>query len=80
MTRSRIFECLTEIFKGCVKGAEKLSIAESSNLRTDLGINSIGIIYIVISIEEELGVDMANASFSSFETVKDVIDYIEENI
>ena len=53
---------------------------ESSDLRTDLGLNSVGLLYIVIAIEESFGVDLSGADFSDFNTVKDVIDYIQENL
>lgn len=53
---------------------------ESSDLRTDLGLNSVGLLYIVIAIEESFGVDLSDADFSDFNTVKDVIDYIQENL
>ena len=53
---------------------------EADDLRKDLGLNSVGLLYIVIAIEESFGVDLADADFSDFNTVKDVIDYITVRI
>ncbi len=53
--------------------------SESSDLRGDLGLTSIGVLYLAISIENEFELEFNDASFDDFNTVKDVIDYIEQN-
>jgi acyl carrier protein len=53
---------------------------EASSLVTDLGLNSVGILYIVIAIEEEFSIEFENVGFSDFKTVGDVVDYIEEKV
>jgi len=77
VNRNEIFDKLFSIFKMVVNNPNSFSIAEESDLRYDLGITSVGLIYLVIGIEEDFDVDMSSSSFSSFKTVKDVIDYIE---
>ena len=52
-------------------------INENSKIVEDLGVNSIGLVYLAVAVEEEFEVDMANASLESFKTVQDVIDYIK---
>ena len=49
---------------------------ENANLITDIGLNSVGLLYIVIAIEELFNVSFENVSFDDFKTVKDVVDYI----
>jgi acyl carrier protein len=56
------------------------SLDEASSLVTDLGLNSVGILYIVIAIEEEFSIEFENVGFSDFKTVGDVVDYIEEKV
>ena len=51
---------------------------EDSNLVTDLGLNSIGILYLVIAIEEFFAIQFNDVSFSDFQTVGDVVSYIEQ--
>ena len=78
MERSEIFDKLKEIIaSGCDKTSCNLSDAtEDSDLRTDLGLNSIGMLYLVISMEETLKVSFDDVSFNDFKIVKDVIDFI----
>ena len=53
---------------------------ENSNLTTDLGLNSVGILYVVIGIEELFSMSFGDVSFSDFKTVGDVVDYIEKQV
>ena len=77
MSEKEIFEKLTNIFNIVInRGVDVSKINMDSKIVEDLGVNSIGLIYLAVAIEEEFGVDMANASLESFKTIKDVIDYI----
>lgn len=59
------------------KNADRLdSVTESSKLVTDLGLSSVGMLYMVIAIEESFGIEFDNDK--PFETVGQVIDYIGE--
>ena len=80
MTRPEIIEKLKDAFDMAVKGtaSEGKEYTEDANLITDLGLSSVGVLYVVIAIEESFGVDLSDADFSDFNTVKDVIDYITE--
>ena len=80
MNREEIIAKLSEIFKLVVnRNADLSKLTEDSKIRDDLGVNSVGAIYMAISIEEVFGVDVSEVSFNTFNTVRDVIDYIEEN-
>ena len=80
MKREEIAEKLKEII--CFALPNKRSIIESctedSNLKTDIGLNSVGLLYIVIAMEEVFKISFENLAFDDFKTVKDVIDYIEK--
>ena len=81
MERSDIIEKLKEIFQMAlgVNANEILEkCTEESNLTTDLGLNSVGILYVVIGMEEIFSITFENVSFGDFQTVGDVIDYIQE--
>ncbi len=82
MSRAEIFEKLKEILVSAdEKNKDKVdSFTESSELAADLGLNSIGILYIVIAIEETFSVRFDDASMSDFRTIGDTIDYIEKMI
>ena len=80
MNRKQIFDKLKEILSFSFSDSSEIldKCNESSNLITDLGLNSVGMLFMVISIEEAFSVSFENVNFSSFVTVKDVIDYIDE--
>ena len=80
MKRTEIAEKLKEIIVFSLPTKKEIleNCGEDSNLRTDIGLNSVGMLYIVIAIEEIFKVSFGDASFDSFKTVKDVIDYIEK--
>lgn len=82
MSRSEIIEKLTEVIK-MATGADDAAlgqIQESSSLTTDLGLNSVGVLYVVIAIEEFFSIQFDDVGFGDFSTVGSVIDYIEKKV
>ena len=81
MSRSEIFTKLKELIKMANTSTPEVldTCSEDSDLRGDLGLTSIGVLYLAISIENEFELQFNDASFDDFNTVKDVIDYIEQN-
>lgn len=81
MTREEIFSKLKELIKlANTSNPEALNdCSEQSDLRGDLGLTSIGVLYLAISIEQTFNLEFSDASFDDFNIVKDVIDYIEKN-
>ena len=78
MNRQEIFEKLKEIAELTVQDPSVLDkMTEASDLNTDLGLSSVGMLYIVIAIEEMFNLRMEDVSFGDFKTVSDVVDYIE---
>ena len=80
MSRTEIFNKLKELLKFANSSTPELidNCTEESNLRGDLGLTSIGTLYLAISIEQTFDFQFEDVSFDNFATVKDVIDYIEE--
>ncbi len=79
MSRNEIKEKLLDVMKLAMPSiAEKEeSITEDSNLVTDVGLTSVGILYVVIAIEEFFGIRFNDVGFGDFKTVGDVLNYIE---
>ena len=82
MQRSEMIEKLKDVLAVAMGGnAGALeTCTESSNLTTDLGLNSVGILYVVIAIEEFFAIRFDDVGFGDFKTVGDVIDYIENKV
>ena len=79
MSRQEIFNKLKDLIKlANTTNPEALDkCSEDSDLRTDLGLTSIGVLFLAISIEQEFNIYFGDNSFDEFNEVKDVIDYIE---
>ena len=82
MSRNEIKEKLLDVMKMAApsSGIDLDNITESSTLVGDLGLSSVGVLYIVIAIEEFFDIRFDDVGFADFETIKDVIDYIEKKI
>ena len=81
MTRGEIVEKVKEILLLAMPDNEAVlqNFSDKSDLRTDLGLNSVGLIYLVIAIEEAFSISFGDTAFSDFQTAGDVIDYIALN-
>ncbi|MBR6516886.1 MAG: acyl carrier protein [Bacilli bacterium] len=77
MTKLEILDELKKIFTLVVnRNMDVSTIKMESKIVNDLGISSVGLIYLMVAIEETFDIDMSDASFDSFETVQDVVNYI----
>lgn len=81
MDRKQILDKLKQILSFSFGESSELldKCTEESDLVTDLGLNSVGMLFMVISIEEAFQVSFSNVNFADFRTVGDVIDFIEAN-
>lgn len=57
---------------------DEAKVTESSNFIDDLGADSLDTVELVMSFEEEFGVDIPDDAAEKIQTVKDVITYIQE--
>ncbi|MBQ3063465.1 MAG: acyl carrier protein [Clostridia bacterium] len=79
MQRNEIKEKLLDVMKMALPADDRLEgLTEASNLITDVGLSSVGVLYVVIAIEEFFNLRFDDVGFSDFRTVGDVIDYIEK--
>ena len=78
MTELEILEGLKKIFTLVInRNAEVDNMKMDAKIVSDLGVSSVGLIYLMVAIEEQFGIDMSDVTFTSFETVKDVVHYIK---
>lgn len=82
LNRNEIFERLKDILLvSDDKNREAVeACSEDANLVTDLGLSSVGLLYVVIAVEEVFNIRFENVGMADFETVKNVIDYIEDKL
>ena len=82
ITRAEIKEKLAGVIRMAMPNLELTAenFDDSMNFMTDVGLTSVGILYIVISIEETFSIRFDDVGFADFQTVGDVVDYVEKKI
>ncbi|MBO4432004.1 MAG: acyl carrier protein [Clostridia bacterium] len=82
MTRTEIIEKLKEILCAANDSPADAydNITEESRLLTDLGLSSVSILFLVIAIEEDFSIQFDDVGVTDFNTVGDVVDYIERKL
>lgn len=73
----RMKSVLESVFEGEIDPA---SVKESDDLRDDLEMNSISMLYMIMGLEEEFEIKFENSDFVKMKTVGDVIECIEGKI
>ena len=71
------FERLLEILNQVVPNVDSSKITETSDLTADLGLNSLTIMLLAMSIEDKFGFEFDETA--AFEKVSDVLRYIGEH-
>lgn len=77
-SRTEIIDKIKWIFEMVVGDNSISNYTEDSRLVEDIGLNSVGLLYVVIGIEEFFQMRFDDVGFADFKTVKDVVDYIEK--
>ena len=72
------FQRLIKVFKVVFEeDVDTANLTPQANLREDIGINSIGLLYMAMAVEEEFGIKFKNEDFVTLLTVADVVACIE---
>ncbi|CAH2573962.1 Acyl carrier protein [Planktothrix rubescens] len=58
-------------------GVEKVKVVPNANFAEDLGADSLDIVELVMSLEEEFGIEIPDEDAEKILTVQEVVDYIE---
>lgn len=53
-------------------------LAPDSDLLTDLGLDSIGLVTILLDLADEFGLDLSSSTLAGIETVRDVVGMVDE--
>lgn len=56
------------------------TIEMTSNLQTDLGADSLDAIDIVMSIEDQYGIEIPDSVIENMRSVEDIVSFIENNV
>ncbi len=75
------FERLKKVCDSVFEGElDTSAITPEASLFDDIGMNSIGILYMAMALEEEFSIKFLNDDFPNIKTVADVINVIEKKV
>ncbi len=82
MSRNEIIKKLSDVMALTMPDAsfDFTTMEDNMSLVGDLGLSSVGVLYVVIAIEEFFNIRFDNVGFADFKTIGDVINYIEEKV
>lgn len=69
-TKERLIKVFKQVFEDEI---DISNLSDDATLKEDVGLNSIGMLYMAIALEEEFGVKFTNEDFSAIITLGDVI-------
>lgn len=61
------------------QGLDASSVTENSNLISDLGLSSFDVVSLACKFEDEFDIEIPDRKIRSLQTIKDIVDFIEEN-
>ena len=76
LNKQEIFDKLKETVSAMDDKRDYKAVTLASNLRSDLELNSVGMLYFVIMLEEAFKIEFGSDDVNAFITVGDVVDYI----
>ncbi len=80
MSRADILEKLKDILELATGKKVTEELDENASLTDDMGLSSVGILYIVVGIEEMFSIRFEDVGFADFKTLGDVVSYIEAKV
>ena len=77
MAKEEIFDKLKELVVDQL-GVEEDEVTMEATMQDDLGADSLDLVDLAMSVEEEFGVKVADEDLENIKTVGDIVNYIEE--
>ena len=74
-----IFEKLKAIIADQLELDEE-TISYDSHILDDLGADSLDVVDLIMSVEDEFGVEVPDEALENIRTVEDMVKYIEDNM
>lgn len=62
------------------QGIDISNLSEESDLRKDVGMNSISLLYMAMVLEEKYSIKFNNSDFEKISMVKDVIELVKSKV
>ena len=72
-----MLERLAKIFVE-ITGVTDVEITEKTKIKKIANVSSLAMVKLICAIEDEFDVDIPNSQLKKFKTVKDIIEFLEE--
>ncbi len=59
---------------------DKKNIKESSNLLTDLELESLDVVDLIVAFENEFNIEIQDQDIKNFQTVGDIVNYLKAHV
>jgi len=80
MENNEILSKLIYIYKDVIGDEiDESKVNENTKLVEDLGLNSVGILYLSLTIESEFNVNFENDDISKIKTLGDIVNFIKNS-
>lgn len=73
-----VLDQIKEILKDTMD-IDESKITLDAKLKEDLGLDSLDSVELIMSAEEEFGIEIPDEDVMNFKTVNDIVNYIEEH-
>ena len=73
-----VFEKLKKIISEQLEVDQSI-ISEASSITGDLGADSLDVVDLVMSIEDEFGMEVPDEALENIRTIEDMVKFIEDN-
>lgn len=74
-----VFEKIKEILAEQFDVEEMSSLTMNTNIADDLGADSLDVVEVLMSIEDEFSVEIPDEKIETIKTIGDLVSYIESN-
>ena len=78
-SREEVFERVKEVLTEQL-GIEEADITEEASFQEDLDADSLDLVELIMSLEEEFGVKISDEDAEKIQTVQDAMDYLNEHM
>jgi acyl carrier protein len=75
-----MFEEIRAMFAKQLKIKDPSVIRPDSKIKEELGADSIDVLQILLTLEEERGITIPDEELATFTVVQDVVDYLEKQL
>ncbi len=77
-SREEIYERVKEVLTDQL-GADEADINEEASFQEDLDADSLDLVELIMSLEEEFGTEISDEDAERIRTVQDAVEYIDEH-